>query len=83
MGRVAPEQHFAANAMKLRFECATARTIHSLKRFVDSRNCALDIAGARFGLGERNSYEPVKEQNLLFAQKFDAATHAVEPIESA
>jgi hypothetical protein len=60
VSRVALEQHFAADSMQFRFECAIVCSHHSLKRFVDGRNCAADIACARFGVGERNPYEPVE-----------------------
>jgi hypothetical protein len=49
------------------------------QRFVEDREGAVDIARAGFGLGESDLSESVEDQNVLFAQKFDAAAHVVEP----
>ncbi len=73
------KQHFAADAMQLRFERAMSDPLARRQRFVEDGEGAVDIAGTGFGFGESNLNEPVEDQYVLLAQKFDAATHGVEP----
>jgi hypothetical protein len=80
VGGLAPEQHFAADAMQFRFERAIAGPVARRQRFVEDRKRAFDIAGASFGFGQRDLDEAVVEQNILFAQKIDAAAHVREPV---
>ena len=50
------------------------------QRFVEDREGAVGIARPGFGLGQRDLQEPVENQNVLFAQKLDAAAHVLEPV---
>ena len=49
------------------------------QRFVEDRNSAVGIARPGFGLGQRDLQQPVEHQDVLFAQKLDAAAHVLEP----
>ena len=80
VGGIALEQDFAADAMQFGFERAMAGPLGRRQRFVEDRDGAIDVAGAGFGFGKRNLDEPVEEQDVLLAQKFDAATHVLEPV---
>jgi hypothetical protein len=79
IGGVACEQHFAAHPMQLRFERAVACAAGRRQRFVEDGDGAIGIARPRFDLGQRDLQEPVEQQNVLFAQQFDAAAHVLEP----
>ena len=61
VGGVALQQGFASRPMQFSFKCAVTGAVARRQRFVDGRNCALDIACARFGVGERNPYKPVED----------------------
>ena len=66
--------------MQLRFERAIARAVGRRQRLVEDCNGGIRVARPRFCLRQRDLQEPVENQNVLFAQQFDAATHAFEPI---
>ena len=78
-GGIALEQDFAADAMQFCFECAIAGAVHGRQRFVEDGDGAAGIARPGFSLGQRNLNQPVEQQNVLFAQQLDAATHVLEP----
>jgi len=47
--------------------------------FIEGRESAFDIASACFGFSKRNLEQSVEDQDVLLAQKFDPATHLLEP----
>ena len=76
---VALQQHFAADAVQLRFERTMSGPLAGGQRFIEDGDGTVDVAGTGFGLGKGNLDEPVEEQDVLLAKKFDAATHGLEP----
>ena len=80
IGEIALHQVFAAGAVEFRLERPISDTLACRQRFIEDGDRTVEVAGSRFGLGKNNFGEPVEEQDLLFAQKFDAATHALEPV---
>jgi hypothetical protein len=52
VGGTAPEQHFAANAVKLGFEGAMTSPFGRRQRVVEDGDSAVDIVGASFRFGE-------------------------------
>ena len=61
VGGIALQQHFAADAMQFRVERAMANPFGGRQRFVEDRERAVDIAGARFGFGQCDLDEPVEK----------------------
>src|SRR5262249_38107811 len=81
IGRAALEQHFAANAVKLRLESAMSCPLARRERFVEDDDGAAWVAGLGLGPREGNLCETVKNQDVLRAQAVDATAHAIEPAE--
>ena len=61
--------------MQFGIEGAMANPFGRRQRFVEDSEGAIDVAGAGFGLCQRNLHECVDDWRALLAQKFDAATH--------
>jgi hypothetical protein len=68
--------------MQFRVERATTNPFGRRKRFVEDGEGTVGIDCAGFGFSKSNLDESVEKQNLLIAQKFDAAAHLVEPAAS-
>ena len=67
VGGVALQQDFAAHPMQFRFKCANACAVARRQRFIEDGDGAVGIARPRFGIGQRNLYETVKNQDVLRA----------------
>ena len=65
--------------MQFRFEGTMTDPLARRQGLVEGREGAVDIAGARFGFGKHNLDQPVGEQGVLLAQKFDPATCSRAP----
>ena len=65
--------------MQFGFEGTMTGPVARRQRFVEDSNCAVDVAGTGFGLGKGNLEEPVEDEDVLLASKFDAATHVLKP----
>jgi hypothetical protein len=79
VGRVTLQQHFAADAMKFRFEGAMTSPFARRQRLIEDRDRTVDVACVGFGFGNRNLDKPVEVQNVLLAQEVGAATHVGDP----
>src|SRR3984957_4232345 len=64
--------------MQFRFERAITGAVARRQRFVEDHNGAARIARCSFSLGQRNLQESIVQQNVLFAQEVDTATHVFE-----
>lgn len=69
VGRVTLQQHFAADAMKFRFEGAMTSPFARRQRLIEDRDRTVDVACVGFGFGNRNLDKPVEVQNVLLAQE--------------
>jgi hypothetical protein len=79
VGGLALDQHFAADAIQIRFERAMTGPVAGRQRLVKDRERAVDIACPGFGLGQRDFQQPIVVQNALLAQQLSAAAHFLEP----
>jgi hypothetical protein len=66
--------------MQFGVECALAYPFRRRQRFVEDGEGAGDIACTGFGFGKGNFDGSVEGQDVLFAQKFGAAAHVVQPL---
>jgi hypothetical protein len=64
--------------MQLRFESTISGPVARRQRFVEASDCAVDMAITGFGLGKGNLQQAIEQQNALFAQQIDPATHVLE-----
>jgi hypothetical protein len=77
--RLAVEVKVAPLSTQLRVECAVFGPFGGRERLIEDGEGAIGVARTGFRPGKRNLDQPVEVHDLLFAQHFDAATHALKP----
>ena len=73
------EEDFAAHPVQFGVERAVTDPFGHRESFVQSGDRARRVARPRFSLGKRCLPQSVEDADVLLAQKFDAATHVIEP----